>query len=229
MVLHMTIRDAKWEWVNCMIEDPEVSILDLAKWRKGHRLWEIPPIANKSSLTHDPELMTSIFHSHFFNFLHDASTPPSLIHHHNLETRPQISIGEEEISATLHDTLTTLAPGPSGIGYLLIRWAFQANPGLFTLLFTHALSLGHHPWGDATIVIIPKPGKSDYMVMKAYRPISLLECYGKTLEKVVAACLAWEVDHTSLVGNRQFGSQHHYLAPDMALCLTYKAKETIRH
>jgi hypothetical protein len=88
MVLHMTIRDAKWEWVNRMIEDPEVSILDLAKWRKGHHLWEIPPIANKSSLTHNPELMTSIFHSHFFNFLHDTSTPPSLIHHHNLETRP---------------------------------------------------------------------------------------------------------------------------------------------
>jgi hypothetical protein len=79
------------------------------------------------------------------------------------------------------------------------------------------------------VVIIPKPGKSDYTVAKAYRPISLLECCGKLLEKVVAACFSWEVDHLSLIGNRQFGSRHHYSAPDATLSLHYKAKETIQH
>jgi Reverse transcriptase (RNA-dependent DNA polymerase) len=229
MVLHMTIRNAKWEWVDRMIEDPKVSIWDLAKWRKGRHLQEIPPITDKSGLTHNPELMSSIFHSCFFNFLQDASTPPALIHWRNLDTRPQIPIGEDEISAALCYTSTTSAPGPSGIGYLLIRWVFKVRPGVFTLLFSHALSLGHHPWGNATIVIIPKPSKSNYMVAKAYCPISLLKCCGKTLEKVVAAHLVWEVDHASLISNRQFGSCHHYSAPDAALCLAYKARETIRH
>jgi Reverse transcriptase (RNA-dependent DNA polymerase) len=79
------------------------------------------------------------------------------------------------------------------------------------------------------MIVIPKPGKSDYTVAKAYRPISLLECCGKLLEKVVAARLSWEVDHAALIGDRQFGSRHHYSAPDTALCLSYKAKETIRH
>jgi hypothetical protein len=79
------------------------------------------------------------------------------------------------------------------------------------------------------VIIIPKPGKSDYTVTKAYHPISLLECCGKLLEKVVAARLSWEVDHAALIGDRQFGSRHHYSTPDATLCLTYKAKETIRH
>jgi Reverse transcriptase (RNA-dependent DNA polymerase) len=41
--------------------------------------------------------------------------------------------------------------------------------------------------------------------------------------------VTWEVDHLSLIGDRQFGSRHHYSAPDAALCLQYKARETIHH
>ena len=201
MVLRMTIRNAKWEWVDRMIDDPEVSIWDLAKWRKGCHLQEISPIAGPSGLTHDPATMSSIFHSRFFDFLQEASTPPKVILHCNLETHLFLPIREDKISSALRNTSLTSAPGPSGIGYLLIHWAFEASPGLFTLLFSSALSLGRHPWGDANVVIIPKPGKSDYTVAKAYHPISLLECCGKLLEKVVAACLAWEVDHISLIGN----------------------------
>jgi Reverse transcriptase (RNA-dependent DNA polymerase) len=229
MVLRMTIREAKREWVDKLIEDPDVSIWDLAKWRKGRRLREIPPITGKSGLTHDPELMSSIFENRFFNILQESSSPPELIHHRNLDTRPLLPIREEEIATALRDTSLSSAPGPSGIGYLLIRWAFEASPGLFIHLFSHALSLGRHPWGNSTVVIIPKPGKSDYTVAKAYRPISLLECCGKLLEKVVAARLAWDIDHMSLIGNRQFGSRHYYAAPDAALSLAYKARETIRH
>jgi hypothetical protein len=79
------------------------------------------------------------------------------------------------------------------------------------------------------VVIILKPGKSDYTLAKAYHPISLLECCGKLLEKVVASRFSWKVDHLGLIGNHQFSSWHHYSAPDAALCLQYKASETIRH
>jgi hypothetical protein len=173
--------------------------------------------------------MSSIFHSRFFDFLQEALSPLELIHRHNMATCPLLPIREDKISTALCDTSLTSALGPSRIGYLLIHWVFKASPGLLTLLFSHALSLDHHPWGDATVVVIPKPGQSDYTVTKAYHPISLLECCGKLLEKVVAAHLAWEVDHASLIGNCQFGSCHHYSAPDAALSLAYKARETIQH
>jgi Reverse transcriptase (RNA-dependent DNA polymerase) len=229
MVLQMTIRDAKQDWVDRMINDPDVSIWDLAKWRKGCRLKTIPPILADGALMHGPDLMLTVFQSRFFSFVRETSPSPDLIYSRSLLTRPLTPIREDEISDVLHSTSTSSAPGPSSINYLLVHWAFETSPDAFLTIFNRSLSLGKHPWRDALMIIIPKPGKSDYTVAKAYHPISLLECCGKLLEKVVAARLSWEVDHAALIGDRQFGSRHHYSAPDTALCLSYKAKETIRH
>jgi Reverse transcriptase (RNA-dependent DNA polymerase) len=228
-ILRMTIRAAKREWVDSLIENPEVSIWDMAKWRKGRRLKEIPPITTASGLTNDPELMSEAFLSWFFFMNPPTAAPLSPITSRSLPSRSFLEVSHDEIRSALSSTSSSSAPGPSGIGYLLLKWAFEAHPSLFSHVFTHCLRIGKHPWGDALVVIIPKPGKADYTVAKAYRPISLLECCGKILEKVVAARFSWEVDHLSLLGNRQFGSRHHYSAPDAALSLHYKARETIRH
>jgi hypothetical protein len=229
MVLRMTIRNAKREWVDSLIDNPDVSIWDMAKWRKGRRLKDIPPIMTATGLSQDPMLMTKTFLSRFFLLGSHRTDPLTPISSRSLPSQPLLDVRDDEICTALLSTSTSSAPGPSGIGYLLLRWAFEANPTLFTHIFTHALRLGKHPWGDALVVIIPKPGKTDYTVAKVYRPISLLECCGKLLEKVVAARFSWEVNHLSLIGNRQFDSRHHYSAPDAALCLHYKARETIRH
>jgi Reverse transcriptase (RNA-dependent DNA polymerase)/Endonuclease-reverse transcriptase len=229
MALRMTIRSAKREWVDSLINDPDVSIWDMAKWRKGRRLKDVPPITTQSGLSHDPALMADTFLSWFFHLDSQRQVPLTPIVTRSLPTRSLMDVRDDEISTALRSTSTSSAPGPSGIGYLLLRWAFKGNPSLFSLIFTHALRLGKHPWGDALVVIIPKPGKSDYTVAKAYRPISLLECCGKLLEKVMAAHFSWEVDNLALIGNRQFGSRHHYSAPDAAFCLHYKARETIKH
>jgi Reverse transcriptase (RNA-dependent DNA polymerase) len=172
---------------------------------------------------------TETFLSRFFFLDTHPSTPLAPLTHRSLPPRPLNDVREDEVRDAFRSTSTSSAPGPSGIGYLLLRWAFDTTPELFTHLFTSALRLGKHPWNDALVVVIPKPGKSDYTVAKAYWPISLLECCGKLLEKVVAARFSWEVDHLSLIGNRQFGSQHCYSAPDTAFSLHYKAKTTIQH
>jgi Endonuclease-reverse transcriptase len=229
MVLHMTICNVKREWVDTLIDNPDVSIWDMAKWRKGCRLKDIPSIMTSAGLSQDPTLMSEAFLSRFFFLESHHTNPLSPISSRSLPSWPLMDICDEEIRTALLSTSTSSAPSPLGIGYLLLRWAFEANPSLFSHIFTYALRLGKHPWGDALVVVIPKPGKSDYTVMKAYRPISLLECCGKLLEKVIAARFSWEVDHLSLIGNRQFGSRHHYSAPDATLCLHYKARETIRH
>jgi endonuclease/exonuclease/phosphatase (EEP) superfamily protein YafD len=227
--LRMTIRNAKREWVDSLVDNPDVSIWDMAKWRKGRRLKDIPPIMTSAGPSQDPALMMETFLSRFFFLDTHPPTPLAPLTLRSLPPRPLHDVREEEVRDTFRSTSTSSAPGPSGIGYLLLRWAFDTNPELFTHIFTSALRLGKHPWNDALVVVIPKPGKSDYTVAKAYRPISLLECCGKLLEKVVAARFGWEVDHLSLIGNRQFGSRHFYSAPDAAFSLHYKAKTTIQH
>ena len=57
-----------------------------------------------------------------------------------------------------------------------------------------------------TIVTINKPGKPDYSVPKAHQPVSLLECTGKLLEKIVANRFQRDIKAHQLMSKSQFGS-----------------------
>jgi hypothetical protein len=78
------------------------------------------------------------------------------------------------------------------------------------------------------VVIIPKPHKPNYSVAKAYRPISLLECTGKLLEKVIANRLGADERNFNLIGCMQFGSRKYHSTPDTTTLLRYKAEMTIQ-
>jgi hypothetical protein len=83
-------------------------------------------------------------------------------------------------------TSPSSAPGPSGVGYHLLKWAHEAQPDALTEIFNRSLSEGTHPWKHATVVVLNKPNKLDYSLAKAYCPISLLECTGKLMETIAA-------------------------------------------
>ncbi|EJF59731.1 RNA-directed DNA polymerase, partial [Dichomitus squalens LYAD-421 SS1] len=56
------------------------------------------------------------------------------------------------------------------------------------------LDLGYwpHQFKEAVLVVISKPKKADYSVLKAFRPIALLSCIGKLFEKALAARLQFD-------------------------------------
>jgi hypothetical protein len=60
-----------------------------------------------------------------------------------------------------------------------------------TALVRASIRLGAHPkaWTIAKGVTILKPGKDDDSKVKSYRVISLLNCLGKVIKKVVAIML----------------------------------------
>jgi hypothetical protein len=137
-------------------------------------------------------------------------------------------VTKEEVRQALSTTSNKSAPGPSGITYKLLKWTFAANPDLIITTLNGALEQGTHPWGTADVVVIPKPNKPDYSLAKAYRPISLLECTGKLLEKIVANRLGADERNFSLIGPMQFGSRKYHSAPNAATLLRFKAQTTIR-
>jgi hypothetical protein len=123
----------------------------------------------------------------------------------SLPTRPSITVTGHEISAALKTCANKLAPGLTGIPYKLVRWVNDTRPDLLITLFNTALRLGIHPWTEAKVVVIPKPGKADYSAPKSYQPISLLECTGKVLEKIITRHLGSDVDHFDLLRLSQPG------------------------
>jgi hypothetical protein len=78
-----------------------------------------------------------------------------------------------------------------------------------TGIFTASINLGYHPrqWRSAKIIVLRKPGKPDYSVPGAYRPISLLNTLGKLLEAVMARRLSYLAEKHSLLPNSQFGGR----------------------
>lgn len=91
------------------------------------------------------------------------------------------------------------APGEDKIGYTVLKHLPDPAVKFITDLFNYLISIGYFPkpWKNALGVMIPKPNK-DTKIPSNYRPISLLRCLGKLLEKSLANPL---IDHLTLNGH----------------------------
>jgi len=81
------------------------------------------------------------------------------------------------------------------MNYQVVKWAWRNEIGrqYIFLLMQKCLKAGYHPksWRKAIAVALRKPGKADYSNPRAYHLITLLECLGKILEKIVARRLTF--------------------------------------
>jgi len=62
-------------------------------------------------------------------------------------------------------------------------------------------------WKRSRCLVIHKPGKDNYMQLKACGSISLVSCMGKVVENVVAELLSEEAESRGLPSDRQLGSR----------------------
>ena len=69
--------------------------------------------------------------------------------------------------------------------------------------------------------VILKPKRADYSLAKNFRPISLLECLGKLLEKVMAKIIYGDMTKHSLVPTTQFGGRNASSTLDARLTLLH--------
>ena len=86
---------------------------------------------------------------------------------------------------------------------------WQHASHLVIQILTASINLGYYPreWKTATIVVLRKPGKPDYSIPGAYRPISLLNTLGKVLEAVMAKRMSYYAETYGLLPDTQFGGR----------------------
>ena len=180
ITIHTTIRSF---YKHCLISGNPADLWLAVRGCKGHNNHVIPAILSQDGLTNNPPDMANAFHNQFklANLpnvdIVQPDNPPPLLQH------TLLPITKPEVTTTLKIISNASAPGPSGIGYKLLKWAFEASPDHFVSLFDTCLTIGHYPWHKGTVVVLPKPGKLDYSQPKAYQPITLLKCCGKLLER----------------------------------------------
>jgi len=228
-VLKRTVKKAKREYYDNIVTNGK--IWEVAKWRLGRRMSGIPALrlAN-GALSFDQREISDTLAARFFVedldeievAQHDDPAP-----HH---TRPLHPILNKEVTPLLWETANDSAPGESGISWKIIKMAWARVDKAVIHVFNACLQLGHHPslWRKAVVVVIPKPGKDDYLAAKAYRPISLIECLSKLLEKVVAKRLLFDADKHSLLPTTQFGTRAFSCTLDAGLTLTHDVQTHLK-
>jgi len=205
-------------------------IWDVAKWRLGRRMSGIPALrlANGTLSFDQKEIVDTLSTCFFVEELDliDVAQPDDCP---PLPTRALHPVVPKEIHPLLADCANTLAPGESGISWQIIKMAWPRVSNMVTHIFNACLQLGHHPtfWRKAVVVVIPKPGKDNYLQAKSYRPISLIECLSKLLEKVVAKRLLFDADKFSLLPTTQFGTQAFSCTVDAGLSLLHDAQKCL--
>ena len=109
--------------------------------------------------------------------------PPDFTHH----TRGWAPLMREEVSEALNSCKDDSAPGPSQVTYKAVKWAWEAHSPTLWYLFSHCINLGHYPTPFKTSItsVVGKPNKADYTKPSSFRPIQLMECPGKALEKLL--------------------------------------------
>ena len=200
----------------------------MAKWRHGHRVSFIPAILTNQGLSSDDPSKAQAFKARFFNEqppdipINFTDDPPAL------PPRDFSPITQEEVVSAISGTSNKSAPGLSGQGYLLIKWAFSSHPERLTHLYNACLRLGHHPhqWRDATVVVVPKPNRTDPSLPKNYHPISLLECLGKLLEKIISTRLLFDINRYNLIPTTQFRGRNVSSTVDAGLSLQHDIHTT---
>ncbi|KAJ0126813.1 hypothetical protein HZ326_30083 [Fusarium oxysporum f. sp. albedinis] len=132
---------------------------------------------------------------------------------------------EEAQYATLSTGNTS--PGSDNITVKLLEAVWHIIGTHVRRLFARCLATGHHPkvFKEAEVVMIAKPGRRDLTEPRAWRPISLLSCLGKGLERLIARRLAWAAVHYSVLHPQQTGALPKRSATDLVTALIHDIEE----
>ena len=149
------------------------------------------------------------------------------------ETGDQIpimtSISMDEILTQLRRCKNKSAPGSDGLNYLILK---KLPPNILqhiTKIFNKAFRIGYFPqsWKRANIIMLPKIGKNQKEA-KNWRPISLLSCFGKLFERVVANRITQYVESNNLLTPFQSGFRKGRMTTEQLLRLAEDAYNSLK-
>lgn len=240
--LRGAIRGAKARFFNRKIEATEPArIWDLVNWTKPRSADATNCILKKDGTpTQSQKELGETFQDQF--------TPknPQKVDFTILEEIEQIPMREfnpistTEIAEALARTGNFSAPGPDHVSWYWLKQilspgeergqAGSSQQGLMerlAIFFNACINVGIQPamFKASRTVVIPKPNKPDYTKAKAYRPIVLLNCLGKLLEKVIARRLQFEAQKFGILHPCQFGGAMQHSTTDAGMQLVHNIKQ----
>ncbi len=137
-------------------------------------------------------------------------------------------ISQEELAAATISTKST-SPGIDGITVRLLKACWPTIKEPVRRLFQACLEIGHHPlaFRTADVIMLRKNDKKDLTSVRSWRPISLLSCLGKGLERLVARRVAETAVQRRVLSPQQAGALPKRSATDLLACLTHEIEHAL--
>ena len=171
--------------------------------------------------THLQQVSTASDDEYARTFISQFFPPPPPIaplstNHH---TRDWAPLTREEVSKALKSCKDNLALGPSQVTYKAVKWAWEAHPLTLWYLYSHCFNLGHYPAPFKTSIttVVNKPNHTD---PSSFRPIQLMECSSKVLEKISTKQIQFKVTNHDIIPGTQFSGHSHSSTLDAGLSLS---------
>lgn len=136
-------------------------------------------------------------------------------HFVRINNRDIVSITPGEVNLALELMHNGKAPGKDGLPIELFKLIFTIDEEWLTSILDLCISAAHFPscWKNSKVILLEKPGK-DKSKCDAYRPICLLDNWGKILDKIVTNKLSHFLESNHRLNDMQFGFRRHRSAID---------------
>ncbi len=220
-ILQSVVRQASRAYWRTRIEqaDSLPYVYQVTNWHKKEPSYQSPPLQGINGPVITTEDKTSLLYRTLL-CRQEAEDVPYDVPCVPVRTLPWGLIHPDEAySATCQTTSTT--PGLDEITASALKAAWPIMGSRITALFQRCLDTGVHPaaFKTARTVIVPKPGKRDRSLPKSYRPIALLSCLGKALERLVARRVAFLALEHKILAPDQCGAVPRHSATDLTTVL----------
>ncbi|EKG09163.1 Reverse transcriptase [Macrophomina phaseolina MS6] len=202
----------------------------ITAWHKATDRFRSPPLVDGDRAITNPRDKTELLREKIlyrFNADQDILDPWC-----PLETEPEEILWEEEVTlaeAEAHCIKTgNTTPGTDGVTVRLLQAAWPEIGSTVTALYQGCLQQGYHPkaFRTAEVAIIPK-AERDPSSVRAYRPIALLSCLGKGLERLVARRMSYLAVKLNILSPQHFGALPQRSALDLAACAAHDVEQAL--
>ncbi|XP_052758288.1 uncharacterized protein LOC128202344 [Galleria mellonella] len=124
-------------------------------------------------------------------------------------TEPEPRYTTDEVHRAISEMSPRKAPGPDHLTADICQFVVECFPELVTSIMNRCLTLGYFPriWKSAIIKLIPKSGGGDFsdLSSSSFRPIGLLNLFGKLLEKLTIGRLSFHMHANNNFNPNQYG------------------------
>jgi len=191
------VRQAKRNYWKEIINgvDSDKSLYKVIGWHKMASSLKAPPLQVNGNMIEDTMEKAEALRAEVLNRFSaedDLDTDPlqdwSGTGHLKWDTR--VSIEEVERNTI---GVSSTSPGTDRVTVRLLKACWLYVKDIIHGLTSRCLELSHFPqsWKLAEVAMIPKVGKKDKTSVRSWRPIALLSCVSKGLERIIARRLAW--------------------------------------